>query len=347
LIYRLDPISDPRWQDFLQGDQRASVFHSPGWLQAIFRTYGYKPVVFTTTPPDRPLENGTVFSIVKSWLVSPRLVSLPFSDHVDPLTGSEEELYELLSELQSGQQDGKWKRVEFRPPSTGPQDHSWAAFHNGQSFILHHIDLRDGLNKVYSRFQHDSIQRKIRKAEHCGVLEDVGRSERHLQMFYALHTMTRRRKSLPPPPSSWFRNILDCLGEKAKIRVALKDDRPIAAILTLRFKETAVYKYGCTDNRYHNLGAMPFLLWKAMEEEYQSGARKFDLGRSETHNSGLIRFKEKFGAEPTEMIHKIFPNKHSSSLEQDRRMVWAKKLFRLLPEKALVYAGSCIYPHIG
>jgi hypothetical protein len=347
LIYNLDPISDSRWEEFLQRDPRASVFHSPGWLQALACTYGYKPVVFTTTPPDRPLENGAVFSIVRSWLIHPRLVSLPFSDHVDPLMDEAKDLLELLDNLRSGQQAGKWKKIEFRPPATGRQHLDWGTFHDGQSFVLHHIDLCVGLDRVYSRFHHDSIQRKIRKAERCGVEEDVGRSERHVQIFFALHTMTRRRKSLPPPPYSWFRNILDCLGEKVKIRLALKEGRPIAAILTLRFKETAVYKYGCTDNRYHNLGAMPFLLWRAMEEEHQTGARKFDLGRSEIHNSGLIGFKEKFGAERTQMIHKIFPNMHSSALEQDWRMVWAKKLFRLLPEKALVYAGSCIYPHIG
>jgi hypothetical protein len=347
LIYRLDPISDPRWQEFLQRHPRASVFHSRGWLQAILRTYDYTPVVFTTTPPGRPLDNGAVFSIVKSWLISPRLVSLPFSDHVDPLVDEDGDLLELLRELQSGLQDGSWKRVEFRPPALGRQSVGWSTLYDGQTFVQHRIDLRLGLDTVYSRFHHDSIQRKIQKAKRSGVQQDVGRSEHHLRQFFALHVMNRRRKSLPPPPYSWFRNVLDCLGERAKIRVAARDGRPIGAILTLRFKETAVYKYGCTDDRYHNLGAMPFLLWKAMEEEYQSGAREFDLGRSEIHNSGLIQFKEKFGAERTDLTYKIFPGERHPCPEKNWRMVWAKKLFGLLPERALIYAGSWIYPHIG
>ena len=347
LIYKLDPISDPRWEEFVQRDPRTSVFHSRGWLQAILRTYEYTPVVFTTTPPDRPLENGAVFSIVKSWLISPRLVSLPFSDHADPLMEIEGDLEELLKELRNGQQDGRWKKVEFRPPADGRQHPGWTTFRDGQSFVLHHVDLRPGLDRVYSRFHHDSIQRKIRKAERSGVQQDVGRSERHLQQFFTLHAMTRRRKGLPPPPYSWFRNILDCLGEKAKIRVASRDGRPIAAILTLRFKETAVYKYGCTDDRYHNLGAMPFLLWAAMREEFHSGARDFDLGRSELDNPGLIHFKEKFGAEPAELCYKIFPAEASPTMDKNWRLTWARKLFGLLPDRALIHAGSLIYPHIG
>jgi hypothetical protein len=347
LIYRLDPISDPRWQEFLRLEPRASIFHSQGWLQAIHRSYGYTPVVFTTTSPDRPLRNGAVFSVVKSWLISSRLVSLPFSDHVDPLMGTERELSDLLDELISRQKLGEWKKIEIRPPAVGPQHPHWGAFHDGQSFVLHRIDLRLGLEAVYSRFHLDSVQRKIRKAERSSVQEDVGRSEHHLQQFFNLHAMTRRRKGLPPPPYAWFRNVLDCLGESAKIRLALKDGRAIAAILTLRFKDTAVYKYGCTDHRYHNLGAMPFLLWKAMQEEYQSGAREFDLGRSEVDNHGLIQFKEKFGAQRTAFTYKIFPDDSPDFPERAKRMAWAKKIFRLLPEKALIYAGSWIYPHIG
>jgi hypothetical protein len=347
LIYQLDPISDPRWEEFLQRDPRASVFHSTGWLDAILRTYGYTPVVFTTTAPERPLENGAVFSIVKSWLVSPRLVSLPFSDHVDPLMENQGALEELLKELRNGQQYRRWKKVEFRPPATGRQHPGWTTFYDGQSFVLHHVDLRPGLDRIYSRFHHDSIQRKIHKAERSGVQEDVGRSEHHLRQFFTLHAMTRRRKGLPPPPFSWFRNIVDCLGEQAKIRVASMDGCPIAAILTLRFKETAVYKYGCTDNRYHNLGAMPFLLWAAMQEEFHSGALDFDLGRSELDNPGLIRFKEKFGAGRREFCYKIFPAEPSPTMDKNWRLIWARKLFGLLPEKALIYAGSLIYPHIG
>jgi len=38
-----------------------------------------------------------------------------------------------------------------------------------------------------------------------------------------------------------------------KIRVASKDGRPIASILTLSWKDIMVYEYGCSDERFHNL----------------------------------------------------------------------------------------------
>ena len=49
-VYEIDPPCDPRWPEFLQNNPRASVFHTPGWLRALKRTYGYEPIVYTTTP---------------------------------------------------------------------------------------------------------------------------------------------------------------------------------------------------------------------------------------------------------------------------------------------------------
>src|SRR5579859_7573506 len=84
-LYRVDPISDSRWGDLLRQDARASIFHSPGWLRALRQTYSYEPIVFTTSPPSQPLRNGVVCCKVNSWFTGQRLVSLPFSDHCEPL----------------------------------------------------------------------------------------------------------------------------------------------------------------------------------------------------------------------------------------------------------------------
>ncbi|MGH9220750.1 MAG: hypothetical protein ACRD1W_15700, partial [Vicinamibacterales bacterium] len=78
-----DPIEDPRWSELLEHHSAASIFHSPGWLNALRQTYGYQPFVVTTSTGSI-LENGLVACEVKGW-ASRRLVSLPFSDHCDPL----------------------------------------------------------------------------------------------------------------------------------------------------------------------------------------------------------------------------------------------------------------------
>src|ERR1700741_569503 len=82
---QIDPIADSRWGEFILRHPRASVFHTPEWLSALQRTYGYRPVVFALSHPGQPLQDGIAFCLVKSWLVGPRIVSLPFSAHARPL----------------------------------------------------------------------------------------------------------------------------------------------------------------------------------------------------------------------------------------------------------------------
>jgi hypothetical protein len=80
-VYEIDPMRDPRWDEFLETHQHASIFHTRRWLEALRRPYGYAPVAFTTSSPGHQIVNGLPFCQIPSWLSGRRLVSLPFSDH--------------------------------------------------------------------------------------------------------------------------------------------------------------------------------------------------------------------------------------------------------------------------
>ena len=100
-IYQIDPTRDARWAELVERHPKASVFHTVGWLKALRCTYGYEPVAFTTSSPTGDLKNGLVFCRIDSWLTDRRLVSLPFSDHCEPLCDSADDLNFLIRYLQS------------------------------------------------------------------------------------------------------------------------------------------------------------------------------------------------------------------------------------------------------
>src|SRR5579871_2235754 len=87
------------------------------------------------------------------------------------------------------------------------------------------------------------------------------------------------------------------MPDKALIRLAWHDNRPIAGILTLRYRETMYYKYGASLSELNKLGGMPYLLWTAIQDACSLGLDTFDLGRSEMSNPGLVTFKDRWGAE--------------------------------------------------
>src|SRR5689334_597272 len=97
MVYSIDPLVDVRWAAFVEGHARSSVFHSPAWLEALHRTYGYRPVAYTTSPAGTALRDGLVFCRIASCLTGRRLVSLPFSDHCDPLLAGATEAEQVLA----------------------------------------------------------------------------------------------------------------------------------------------------------------------------------------------------------------------------------------------------------
>ena len=291
-VYALDPMNDARWAEFVNRHDSASVFHSVPWLDAIRRTYGFTPVVYTTSPPDSPLSNGIVLCQVKSWLTGRRMVSLPFSDHCEPLLDSASAAAEIAETLKKSVDSGKWKYIELRPVSELP---ALDGTIKAPAANLHMLDLSPSADELLRRTDKTSIQQRIRRVEREGIEFERGNSMHLLNAFYHLLVQTRRRHKLPPQPIQWFRNLAACMGDRLQIHVAFKDGKEIASILTLQHKDVLVYKYGCSDSRFKNLGATPSLLWKAITKAQADGMKCMDFGRSDADNPGLIRFQKRLG----------------------------------------------------
>jgi hypothetical protein len=345
-IYFVDPLQDERWSDLVSWHPNASVFHTSSWLQALSRTYGYKPVVFTTSPPGSPLKNGLVSCDVRSWLTGRRLVSLPFSDYCEPLFNSSDDLRLLMQYFQDAVAQGKWGYVEFRPvdgvvEAAAGRD----SFQRCGNYFWHRLYLQLQAEDLFRSFDKDSVQRRIRRAERAGLSEECGRSEDLLHRFYDLLVMTRKRHGLPPQPHTWFRNLVDAFGDSLDIRMATKEKVPVASILTLRFRDVVYYKYGCSDARYNNLGATPLLLWRAIAAAKSSHARAFDFGRTEADNEGLINFKDKWAPRSNPLLYLRFPR--GVSRAEDRKLKVLKQVFGRMPGKLLTLTGTMIYRHIG
>lgn len=345
-VYWVDPIRDQRWGELVQRHPAASVFHTPGWLQALGCTYGYRPAVLTTAAPGRELTNGIPFCRVDSWLTGRRLVSLPFSDHCEPLADDPQDLLELLDYLRRALTAEKWNYIELRPLQDASKLRELTTFKPSQSFCFHDMDLRPSLDELWNRLHKDCVQRKIRRAERDGLREESGRSEPLLDKFYHLQLKSRSRQQLPPQPFAWFKNLADSLGENLTIRVASKEDCPVAAILTLKWKNKVVYKYGCSDERFRSHGGMQLLFWNMIQEAKSCGCERLDLGRSDCDNPGLIAFKDRWGATKTTLTYLRYPEYVSRDTHNWRTGI-ARKVVAHLPDVPLSLAAKFLYRHLG
>lgn len=343
-LRQVDPLCDQRWPDLVSRSNASSLFHSREWLVALQRTYGYEPVVFTASPEGAPLGEGLLFCRVNSWMTGKRLVSLPFSDHCEPLVDDPTVLVAMLESLKRlVGREGRY--IELRPVQATSLP---AGFQVSASFCLHAIDLRPDLDHIFSGFHKSHTRRAVKKAQRIGVAIEAERSTGSLEVFYALHTMTRRRHDMPVQPFEWFQNLQESFKDRLTVYVARLDGRPVAAILTLVHKRRLVYKYGCSDVRYNSSGATSALFWRAIRDAKAADLSELDLGRSDLEDDGLQAFKDHLGGTRRTLDYYRYSAGASTSGWRQRLTPTVMHTAQAFVPRAIkTRAGSSFYKHFA
>jgi lipid II:glycine glycyltransferase (peptidoglycan interpeptide bridge formation enzyme) len=254
----------------------------------------------------------------------------------------------LLGALKRELESTKGEYAEIRPVTTFT-DVSMG-LNKTATFCWHQLDLRPSLEEIFCGFHKSCVQRKIRRAQWESLSYEEGRSESLLAAFYSLLGRTRRRQGSAPQPIAWFRSLIASMSDKLKIRLVSKDGHPVASILTLAYKDTLVYKYGCSDNRFSSVGGTHLLFWKAIQDAKANGLCQFDLGRSDWDDDGLIAFKDRWGAHRSELSYwKLSGSRPSAGAHAgvDWTNRAARKVLPLLPDVILRSAATLLYRHMG
>ncbi|MCL4368708.1 MAG: peptidoglycan bridge formation glycyltransferase FemA/FemB family protein [Actinobacteria bacterium] len=143
-----------------------------------------------------------------------------------------------------------------------------------------------------------------------------------LESFSHLMEITGERDKFHIRSLSYFRTLMDTLGEKVSLFLAYHDDEPLAGILDSAFGDEAIYLYGASSNAHRNLMPTYLLQWEAMKWAKARGCKRYDLWgvpevlegvatqdgeegetRQASSNAslegawGLLRFKQGFGGD--------------------------------------------------
>jgi CelD/BcsL family acetyltransferase involved in cellulose biosynthesis len=343
-VFRIDPLQDQRWKAFVDWHPDASIFHRVEWLQALKTSYGYTPFALTTSAPGSPLMNGLPVCEIRSPLTGRRLVSVPFSDHCQPLVSDAPPFNAFIHTLTECVMASRQKYFEIRAITYDANENPDLGI--SHTYYLHRLDLRPSLESLFKHFDKSSVQRKIHRAERESLRYEEGTSEKHLNCFYKLMIMTRRRHGLPPQPLKWFKALIASFGSDLKIRVAFKDETAVASILTVAYKKKLVYKYGCSDLRYSNLGGNTLVFWHAIQDAKAQGIEELDMGRSDHENQGLAVFKENWGSQRSTLNYRRYPAQ-SVKPGPENLLRHVKKLVSIAPDVSLVMVSNLFYRHIG
>ncbi len=339
----INPLDYPNWDDLVLSTHDYSIFHSSAWAEVLHQTYRYTPSYFIIVEDGRLLALLTIME-VKSLLIGKRGVSLPFSDHCEPIF-SDGVLFRQMTDfiMTYGKEQG-WKYIEFRGANVFLGRESPSEYYVG-----HTLDLTNNINKIFFDFR-GSTRRNIRKAEREGVVVKILTSSESMKIFYRLNCLTRKHHGLPPQPFHFFEKIYEHIIAKYLGFVALAsyNKRNIAAAIFFHFGDKAIYKYSASDRNYQHVRANNLVMWESIKYYSQKGYKTLCLGRTEPDNKGLLQFKAGWGTQKQIInYHKYDLRKESFVKNSYSSMRVYSRIFSLMPIPLLRITGAILYKHIG
>lgn len=351
LVQLIDPVSDPRWDAFIQNHPHRSIYSSALWKDVVFKTYGYQPFYFILENELGKIQAALPLFRVKSFLTGNRMVSLPFADYSDPLLLDSSELDQIFDKVRSEMRQLGATYLEIRTRKN-------AAFFGNSSFqssvdsLNHRLPLKRDPTALLNTFHKSFIVRNIKKALKSNLRVEMSEKESTVKIFYNLLVFTRRKHGLPPQPFQFYQNIWQAFRGKGLVRffTAYLGKVPVAAILVVTFGETAYYLYGGSNPKHLQNRPNHLLLWKAIEWSAQQNYRYFDFGRTGMNNPGLLQFKRNWGTEEFPIYtfwysHSGKPAHLLNRGNKDQSKI--KKIIRRLPFPLLKIGGKMIYRHLG
>ena len=152
-----------------------------------------------------------------------------------------------------------------------------------------------------------STRRKVRAGAKKGVTVEI-KGKEAVPDFARLMLETGVRDGFVTREASYFENMLDNLGEHARLYMAYYEGQAIAGTLAIWYGDKVWYLYGASSNEHRNLMPNYMLQWSMIEWAVEKGCRIYDFrgvpGRvGEDHPLyGLYKFKLGFGGDYVEFV---------------------------------------------
>jgi len=340
----LNPLTHPGWDDLLTSFPEHSFFHTSAWAKVLSESYGFIPHYFVAFRENKIIGIQPLMQ-VRDIFGRKKAVSLPFSDFCEPLFIDRHDFNTTFDHIISIARKYDWQSIELRG---GEQWLANKPFYD--EMYTHEIDLNPQSDSIFKSFT-DTTRRNIRKAEKSGVIVRHESSLEATKLFYQLNCLTRRDHGLPPQPRKFFQELWETIISQGNgfITTASYRDRAIAGNIYLIFGNDALYKYGASNRTFQNLRPSNLIMWEGIKHSRKLGCFRLNLGRTEKHHIGLLRYKRGFNGKETTVRYfqfDTFKGKYVLGSTPHSNNVRGKILSKL-PLLVLRLIGKALYKYYG
>jgi len=295
------------WNEFLQGCEKATIYHTPEWKAVLESAFGYDSKYIFLVDDNEKVTGELPLFYVKSKLFGSHVSSLPFS-HSCGYVGNESHSNEALDKAIQISEAAKSKYLEIRDVSNNLR------FREVGSFYTHVLELSSKPEQVWSKLDKGSVRWAVKKSKQMGTTVSCSRNIEDLKEFYELNCMTKKDLGVPCHPWKFFKALFANLGESVSLYIVKYKGDTIAGGIMEYFKDTVLYGYGAANPKYMGVHPYNAFIWASIEDACSRGFSRFDFGRSSDNESGLRNFKKRWGTTEIDLKYSYHPQNASSAL---------------------------------
>ena len=358
-VIDIDPVGDPRWVNLVMNHPDGQVYHHPAWLEAIHREYGRDLIglacedetgrLMGVLPllPTRGLPFGVGGEIARR-----RLSSLPRTPTAGPLAIDQEACVALVRAAidRARAEPGVLLQLKVATP---PPDSiaELVACHAGRESYALDLDHADNPPRTDGRSRRRNAW-AVNKARRSGVVVRQAETEAQLRSWYRLYLGTMRGLAVPARSYRFFQAVWQLLRPAGLMRLLIAEQRsktgskPIAGSIFLTFGSTVSYAFTGWDRASHSLRANDLIHAEMIEAARREGYRLYDFGEVADGQQSLAAFKGKWGAQPRQLYHCVYPpqpHDTASGLASGRFAGLAAAIWRRVPLGVTARLGDIGY----
>ncbi len=351
-VILLDPLTDPRWDSFVEKHPFGKLAHTSNWKRVLEDSFANMKGYYLALED----QSGTALKAAlplferRGKLSGHRLVSIPHATLCDPLVSSGDDLSALIDAAVRLQQQKRITSIEVRSLDAFPllNDNRISRHHFLKN---HYIDLNKSQEELFRSFHRTCVRQRISRAENSDLRLVVGQDERDLASFLQLFVKTRKRLGFPPQPYRFFTSLWQEFGASGKMSVLLakRQQHILSGLILFKYRDRVSAEFLAWDTGCRDVSPNHFLFWERIKAAHSEGYSIFDFGATSPNNTTLMEFKKHWGTKIIDITHCYYPHQESDDYESKELSIQyklSKKICPYIPDSVLIHLGSFFYNYL-